>query len=251
MNRTMKLAAGLVVAIALGMSSQSNGAAIAYLSEVGTVGGGATLGNPVLDPGAQSLYVWLTTDGNQGLLFVDLNVVSSGPGAVFTGVQVYNPNIVFAGFGNADVSDRWQSTALGTNNGSSINSFRGFKVSTGDGIDPVNNKGNVGPANRYDQLYDPANNSWLFARIDLNVTAEANIFLQIGEGGISPLSGTSANVNVVFGAGGDPQLNAANQRGISSATPDATAIPEPSTVVLGSLGLVGAAVMMYRRRRAA
>jgi hypothetical protein len=249
MKRVLKMVGGFVISASMAISSQALGATSIYFSEVGTINNGVSLSNPSLGTGANSLYIWVTPDGTQGLLGANLNVVSSNPSAVtFTGVQVFNPNIVSLALGGADINDRWQGTGIGTNNGSSILGFSGVRVNQGTGIDPTNN-GTVAPFLALDQLRDPVTGSFLFARIDFSASAPADLFMQIGTNGISPLVGSSSDVNIAFGANETLILNASVAgRNLSSNIPDASIVPEPTAIALSGMGLIGLAAFARRQR---
>lgn len=130
----------------------------------------------------------------------------------------------------------------------------------------------------FDELYDPVNDAWLLASVTYDVLGpgETALFLQVGSNGIANLGERTGDHRVVLGNPDDPALRAGGGwddalqryisdwevRGVDSATPDATilvqgdlrdgfAVPEPSTLCLGLMSLLGAVVLIARCRVAA
>ena len=104
-----------------------------------------------------------------------------------------------------------------------------------------------------DSDYDPQNNSWRIATLHYTTRvadfSHTDIYLTIGENGINNVGGDSSDTEVIFGDSDDSPLNGEDGRGQRSSRPDASywVIPEPSSVVLGLLGLLGL-VFCGRRR---
>lgn len=104
----------------------------------------------------------------------------------------------------------------------------------------------------FDPTYDAENDAWLIGSIHLmpKKPGHFDIFLQIGQNGLNNVGEASIDTNVVFGALSDAPLNGNNDRQRNSETPEATiwVIPEPSSIVLMGLGVLG--LIALRRRSA-
>ncbi len=206
-------------------------------------------------------YIWGRPDEGQTLLNLSLNAVSSDESAIwFTDATVVNPRLAEASppfvpnpidryefpstpffVGDPDPDDD-------TTKGVKVTNIGGATVAnqeiTGAGMGP-----NVAD---FDPTYDPQNDAWLIGSIHLmpKKPGHYDIFLQIGQNGLNNAGQSSSDTNVVFGALTDPGLNGNADRQQNSETPEATiwVIPEPSSIVLMGLGLLG--LIALRRRSA-
>ncbi|OHB75098.1 MAG: hypothetical protein A2W31_00365 [Planctomycetes bacterium RBG_16_64_10] len=228
-----------------------------WLSDVGTVGGGVTIGVPELEVlGAGELFIWTRPAQDQTLLNISLNVHTTTQGAIdLTGVTIYNPILAE---GVTTTTARYEyvkdSHASGDDaylrvdpeaNPSRLQNFGGFSVF---GLDKIGV--GIGPnSTSLDAYYDAQADAWLLGALSYDVVgppgSTTDLFLQIGNSGMTDSSMSSANVNVVFGSADDPALSALTQREQDSNTADArmtVGIPEPSALllaVLAGLGLFG------------
>jgi hypothetical protein len=240
----------------LGLATQAQAASI-YLSPVTTVGGGVTLTNPAVeltdaDVDTHTLGIWIDP-GAQTLVGVSLKIASSTPGVIqFTGSTIFSADIVANNFGGLDVGDRWSTKNNGTVTNDLIQNLQGFIVP------PVNNNalspsynGTGGGFGLLDTGYDSASGDFLFATISYQVIGmgSTDLFLQVGDNKIAPSVGTSANVQVIFGAGESTILNGGNI-GLSGSVADATIsiVPEPMSLLMLGVGLVLASTRHQRRR---
>lgn len=215
-----------------------------YLSPAGSVGGGATAGNPTPSHGTgenASLFVWIDLDGVD-LGGAALNVVSSNTGVIqFTGAETFNPKITIS---SIPAFDRWNSVGAGATTNDAVTGFNGFRILGADGLLSTNTT-----AARLDTLYDAAPNAFLFARIDYQTLAlgSTDLFLQIGSQRISPITGVSSDVPVFFGAG-EAQSLTGDQSGVSSSFADATVTVVPEPTVTSMLLIVGAVLTCGSRQ---
>jgi len=234
-----------------------------WLSTVGAVGGGVTIEAPaveVMDSG--ELFIWARPDEGQTLLNISLNLRTTTQGAIdLTGVSVLNPVVgasTALGKDYVRYEYRLDSDAelpywvAPKSNPSRLDGFGGYSVF---GLDVIGV--GFGPNTvATDPWFDAAANAWLVGSVSYDVTgapgATTELFLQIGAQGITDTNLNSPTVNIVFGNSSDPPLNAEANRGVNSATADATimvVIPEPSAVVLAVLGMLGLAAHGLGRRR--
>jgi len=274
------------------VTSDARAATRIWLSSVGVPDGTVTVDNQDTvfgGPGGSGvLYVWIRPEDGQILRGVSLALRSTTPEVIdFASVTVYNPTSVIGIPASdatltaarweaiidstTDVPSNWQSSRpvidLGGPDDNEIRGqerrwpdntdYSGFGAFTvlGENADVVTNIG--GEKERtFDPLYDPVADAWLFATIGYDVIGigTTDLYLQVGGNGIVPLAGSSSDVNVVFGGGDDPPLNADDDyRETNSATRDGSitvvastnapnvTVPEPSTLFLAALTLIGLA----------
>jgi hypothetical protein len=123
-----------------------------------------------------------------------------------------------------------------------------------------------------DPLYFPSSDSWLLAEITYVPASDGliNLYLQLGQSGLNHLGEDSASTDVILGALTDAALNGATGRLKDSATPEVRidnltpicgwpprflndkgiCAPEPSTVFLGTFGLLALVVLRFRKSQA-
>lgn len=181
-----------------------------------------------------SLFIWARPDSGKTLANWSLNLVSTNANVLtFTGSSVEAFNVL----DNSDPNTvRWEYVDEPGGDNSNLLDIEGFSLfgigtpRIGVGIGPQSTGSPLD-----DSFYDPVNDAWLLAQVDYTLTGveeQTEIYLQIGSEGLNMFSGTpsdpnnflepSASTNAVFGSISDPALNAATQRQLSSATPDAT-----------------------------
>jgi len=220
-----------------------------WLSSVGVPDGTVTVGDYVeafdSPRGSGELNIWIRPE--QGQVFdygVALQLISETPGVIdLTDVTVHNPattlveppldgwttlrwefisdstTIIEHRYGpprpTMDLSGPNDNTTEQLTGVKAFGTFVDADIVTGLG-------GELGES--IDPLYDPTADAWLFAtaRYDVVGTGTTDLFLQIGSAGIAGRGLETAAVNVVFGAGDDPPLNAGDDghRETNSATPD-------------------------------
>lgn len=255
-----------------------------WLSDVGTVGGGASQGVPDLNvaPGANTLYIWARPDAEETLKNVSLNLRSSNDAVLdFTEVIMDNPMIAENPFGPdifryEFIADTPEGSVVPAVDPDSLDNFQGFTVAStqraGLGMGPA---AIADPNDPADPHYDPATDAFRLATVNFDVTGSegsmTELWLQIGTNGANLEGKGSAETLFVFGDPQDPPLNADSDRNTDSATFDAKltvgepsegcppgqfphpndpdrCIPEPSSVVLACLGLLGLTFYGWRRR---
>jgi hypothetical protein len=223
-------------------------------------------------PNSGTMYVWGKVDPDKTLLNWSMIVETSAPGAInFTSVDVLNPvlgvisfppppkNILRYEFTNEPAPDAGNQ---------SITNFQGFSVANTAAI----GAGLGAFTSAQDPNYDAVNDSWLMAAISYSAAGAANadVYLKIGTNGLNNQGASSADTNVIFGALTDAALNGGTGREQRSATPEAIigegggeeclpprflndqgiCIPEPSSVVLAALGVLGLACVGRKRMHA-
>ncbi len=213
----------------------------AFLSDARTSTSGGPPENPVLvhnTPNESgSLYVWMEPDAAETLIGVDLVAAAATPGVVqFTDATVLNPAVTVPGLGLE--LPRWEHTGgrLIEEYPVSGLSFNGFNVMKGTGLTAATTADDSGAV--------------LFARVDYEVLGEGatDVYLMIGDKGISPKGRSSVEIEVLFGADetGVP-LNGEYDRMSRSLVADATivvtgsgfvVVPEPCALVLALVGVI-------------
>lgn len=200
-----------------------------------------------------TLYLWAQMSANQSFTGLSLDIKMSTNGVVArTGTpaasySTQNPN---NGLGN-----RWSSTGTG-NSGLPSNLLI-------DNANAVNiNGSNMGfaspPSN--DPTYNAATNSYLVSTLSLVMTSSSsvNLFLGVGTSGITfknAPGGTNlaASTTINFGFGDAPIAGNDSRRSVNNANStlaDFTInIPEPSSIVMGLMGLCAFAGIAIRCRR--
>ncbi|MDZ4659171.1 MAG: hypothetical protein SH868_16490 [Bythopirellula sp.] len=158
-----------------------------------------------------SIYIWGRPEVGETLENWSLNLlVSDNSVLTFTNSDVYEA-------GETSVN-RWQNVGEPTGTTSQIKNIAGFS--------PTNLGLGIGSATQGSDLYyDSVRNGWLLAKVNYTLQTfstfkSANLFLQIGSLGITNTTGTSANVDVIFGHQTDNSRNGLTQRQSSSAFPD-------------------------------
>lgn len=249
-----------------------------WLSDVGNVGGGAAQGVPNIGvaQGPGEMYIWGRPDAGETLKNLSLNIRSSNDAVLdFTEVVMDNPLLAANPFGPdifryEFIADTPEGSVLPSVDPDSLDNFQGFTVAGTE-------KGGVGmgPAVQdADPWYDAATDAFRIATVKFNVTGAMDsmteLWLQIGTNGANLDGKGSAETLFVFGDPQDPALNADADRNMDSATFDAKltvgdvvgcppgkfphpndperCIPEPSSVVLACLGLLGLTFYGWRRR---
>lgn len=167
------------------------------------------------------VHIWGRPDTGAVMQNFSLNLRSSNTSALeFTDVDIYNNTV---GHQRYEYIFEPIPTAA-PSNPDFVRGIQGFTVLTDAGIF----KG-WGPSfGTADPHYDSnsARNAGLIATVDFNVTgavgADSSLFLQIGANGMNQVNQSSAAANVVFGRLTDAPRNADTQRGLDSATADAT-----------------------------
>ncbi len=250
--------------VILAIAATGTFASEVWLSDVGTVGGGAAQGVPNLGVGAGAgeLYIWGRPDADETLKNMSLNIRSSNDAVLdFTEVIMDNPLLAANPFGPdiyrfEFIADTPEGSVLPAVDPDSLSNFQGFTVAGTE-------RGGVGmgPAVQgADTFYDAAIDAFRIATVKFNVTGAMDsmteLWLQIGSNGANLDGKGSAQTEFVFGDPQDPPLNADTDRNMDSATFDAKLtvgdvgpeIPEPSSVVLACLGLLGLTFYGWRRR---
>jgi len=252
----------LAVCVIVALTAMNANAIEIWLSDVGTVGGGVSQGvaNVSAAAGANSVYVWRRPDAEKTLTNIALNVRSTDDGIIdFTGVTMFNPTLLDIGvvFARYEFKNDSSQGLVPSADGNRMDNISGFTVANTDVIGKGMGSWSVGQGDAY---YDAAADAFLIAQLDYNAVgaldSTTDLYLQINENGINHEGESSADAEVVFGAASDPALNGNNDRGVDSLTADATLtigeggpiIPEPSTVLLAMLGLVGLGFHGCRKR---
>lgn len=215
-------AVGMAIGLTLGISGLARAQSI-FFSEVGTVGGGATAGDPLVTHTTAetngSLFIWVTDEHRVNQSFA-LDLSSATPGVVqFTAAAVFNP---FVDLGIPAVSDdRWQGVSAPTVSANSISNMTGVAVTEGFGFNTA--------VSIYDPLYDSVAGAWLFARVDYSILGVGLTTLHLAVGAIDIVD-NGVSVAGLFDYG----------------TATIEVIPEPMTLAL----LLGAASVgpLLRRR---
>ena len=195
-------------------------------------GNHAEIDHPLAIPG--QIHLWTKPETGQSLENFSLNIVSDNEDVLqLGGVQVHNElagdtnrfESIVDSYQTPDVSDVLELACFvdffdldAEVPEQALWGFRGFTVADGGGM-------GVGPVSAdADASFDAENGTWLLASIDYTPLqlGTANLFLQIGEIGMSQVGGESSELSVSFGDPNDPVLNAKNDRCTSSSTSDAT-----------------------------
>jgi hypothetical protein len=223
-------------------------------------------------PNSGTMYVWGKVDPDKTLANWSLIIETSAAGAInFTSVDVLNPVLGVVQFPPPPkniLRYEFVNEPAPAGGGQSIMNFQGFTVANSAAIGA-----GIGPfTTAQDPNYDAVNDSWLLASIPYSAAggANADIYLKIGTNGLNNQGGSSADTNVILGALTDPALNGGSGREQRSATPEAhigegggevclpprflndegICIPEPSSVVLAALGVLGLACVGRKRMHA-
>jgi hypothetical protein len=242
----------VIAGVLLCVPAHARAATHIWLSPVGLPNGTVDLGNleeSFESPGGSGEFsIWVRPEEGQALdVGVSMSLESSNPGVIdFTDFEVHNPTAVVsqpppiesitavrwerATHGNMLITPSlgkpWVNHDLSGAEDNRIAKIQGFSVrslfnsSSGQYLYATGIGGDA--AKEIDPLYDAAADAWLFATVQYQVIGpgSTNLFLQVGENGIVGKDLESNMVNVTFGDGGDPALNARDQRQIRSATPD-------------------------------
>ncbi|OHB78185.1 MAG: hypothetical protein A2W31_03285 [Planctomycetes bacterium RBG_16_64_10] len=220
------LATGLAVIVTSTMAS----AQTIFVSSIGTVGGGVGPSDPNLPFSATQvtgakMNIWAILETGQKLEAQSLNLVAMTPGVIeLKGVDVKNPFL--ESVPPLDVY-RWEYVHEPAATANAIDGMAAFQV--GNFVDPeLPSKfavgAGIGPGTQsVDAWYDATAGAWLLATVTYDVVGfgATELFLQVGANGFLASDAFSADINVVFGGGDDPALNAESQRGTNSATADA------------------------------
>lgn len=223
------------------------------ISPVGTVGGGATVGSPVVDVTGQSsgtLYIWVTDNVvvNRGLA-TNIAITGTSGKVALTGAQAYNyinmPN-VFNNSGTyipagASSTSRWESVSnFGSGNiNVTSNLITDLNATTPVSAAGINSANNGFPAPSTVGLKDPGYDvpaglflygAFTFDVLDSSSSWSTTISLQPSTLDIASAGNSSLNSDFDFG----------------SVTITNSAVPEPAS--LGLLAIGG--LTLLRRRRA-
>jgi hypothetical protein len=235
----MRLRIAFAVLVAVGLASNAHAVVSSWLSTIGTVGGGFTPGDPVInvDPASNgSIYLWLRNDAELQSAAYDVTAATAGI-LDFTSAEVYNPNVVINP-GGIDINDRWNvPVGLGTigTNADSILNFSGVNVDKG-GLAP-------GPDKNFDELFDAVANAALFAKLNYTVTGAPNsetvLNMAAGttlivEGGVVPTLNFGTATIHVNDTGGDNQAPVVGDLGPLVGDMSANPAPE-DVIVMGTL----------------
>lgn len=195
----------------------------------------APLTAPVGVPG-QELYIWVRPDSGKTLQNFSLNVVATDPDVIdFTAVEVQNDSMRFEVVQDSTVgmdpsSDDHAATACYLGDEPAERAIWGIR---GFSIDELGGTG-LGPAViNSDSHYDSDNDAWLLATVNYEATqlGSTDLYLQIGEMGISNLNETTTQFTALFGNPSDIAQSADSDRCVSGNSPEATL-----TVIDGLLG---------------
>ena len=253
MNSRLRMSQLLLVAILLAVVNVGDALALrVWLSNVGAVGEGVAVTNlqkgfsePLSD---QQLHIWMRpSNPEQNLQGVSLNLRSANAGIInFTGATVFNP--VHGELLGRELR-RWDSLGDYTISaypdtlshllGNGQNSLNSFPAGIGAAAKEIP-----------DALYDPEADAFLYATVTYDVInrGSTDLYLQIGGVGIIAEGGETSDINVIFGGGFDPPLNANDERNMDSAIADGFIMyaPEPSSLGLAVSCFV--AITWLRRR---
>ncbi len=198
--------------------------------------------------GSSSLYLWARPEMGETLKNWSVNLVSTNPN-----ILTFDSATVF----KSDVTGetRWQYPDLPgtvvepTGNSTSIKNITGFTISSGSGV-------GIGPNTiNTDRYYNQTTDAWLLARVDYSLMPfssldSADLFLQIGSFGMTNTTGTSADVDVVFGHSSEtPLINAKTKRQMNSSVRDAMLhyYPKPDADFDGDTDVDGRDFLIWQR----
>ena len=240
--RTRVKAVSAVVVLLL-MAGSADAGITFFLSDKG-LGEGATLDNPSLtlpSVGAtKSLYIWAVPD--QKVIGTGMNLVSTDPTILeATAIELYNPEYMVVVLPYR----RWNNPVGTGTLGDLVLNMNAVAVSGGEttsigGMDPL--------LEDYDPMYDAAADAWLFAKVDVQATAEGStsLYLTVSDNFIAPAGGQGADLPVWFGDGETTPLDGESVDEYSEfADGSVTVVPEPTVMGLLTLGVLG----LLRRRR--
>lgn len=195
----------------------------------------------VTQPGVARMFLWATVTGfapSQKWVTVNLDFRLDGPASIVD-FEIYNPTI--GGVPGEPLQRRW----AGTNEGSpSVPPGASFVSGIHMGAS-VNEYGITKPV-KNDGFSDMATQAVVLARADFDYsgTKEAGMFLIVGQGGLKHNGVSPFQGDVNFGFGDAPVP--INDIGCDTELADIIFIPEPGSMLLVGLGLLG---MAKSRRR--
>jgi hypothetical protein len=148
-----------------------------------------------------SIYIWARPEVGQTLKNWSLNLVVSNNSIINSMSSVVYKNDVTG-------ATRWQSWGEPTTTSTQLKNIAGLKqTNVGQGIGPATQS--------TDKYYNSAHTAWLMARVDYTLKsftgfATSDLFLQIGSLGMTNTTGTTSDVDAIFGHDDDISLNAGN-----------------------------------------
>ena len=179
------------------------------------------------ESGTIEVFVSADTLVDQGL---GLDISSSSPSVVFTDATVENPAVT-SGLTAALNTVRWQDTGIDSIESAQVLNARGFVVTEGAGLDPLNADGS-NPFELVDQGYDSVLDAFLFATLTFDAAAE----------GLATISSDVGQFDIVTAGN-----SIADTFSFGSTTITVVPVPEPTSLAL--LGIGAGALVMRRRAR--
>ncbi len=191
--------------------------------------------------GSSSLYIWARPEMGLTLKNWSLDLLSTNSSVLnFTSSTVFGAGVTGV--------NRWQNLGQPTGNSTSIQSIAGFTITSGSGL-------GIGPATKTsDAYYNPTTDAWLLARVDYTLQpfsslTSTDLYLRIGSFGMTNSSGTTSDVDVVFGHSSETSLNAKTQRQMISSVRDAVLhyYPRPDADFDGDMDADGRDFLIWQR----